>query len=137
MKVFFSLLIIVMTNTALANDFECSKKISDTRTEGAYISSFPYISIFNSFSECISAGSMEHCSRGVLDLIADDHSVCFQSIDAKSDCSIHQTITSLEIACSNGYTLAFAMDNNSNGKIECLQNGIPRKTWDVGSCKAK
>ena len=137
MKVFISLLVLVMANTSLAKDFECSKKVSDTRTEGAFISSYPYLNVSTGFRDCQSSGGMGSCSAGILDLIADDYRVCFQSVRTQKDCTVNEGPTSLEITCANGYILSFSMGDGSNGQIVCSEKGVPRKTWDVGSCKAK
>ena len=137
MKMLLSLIVALSASSAFAADFECTKQVSATRTEGARISSWPHLMVGTSFHECTTSGGMGHCSAGSLEKIASPFSVCYKNVDAEQDCTINETASSVDVACANGSTMSFAMGADSAGQITCSENGVVRKTWNVGTCTAK
>lgn len=134
MKSVLTLIFTLGTTSAMALDFHCTKKVSETRAEGALIYSWPDLFVSTSFSECIKTDAGNHCSSGRLETIATSDQVCFREVDVNNDCTITETDSSFEVVCNNGSTLKFEVGIESLGQITCSEHGKVRKIWDVGVC---
>lgn len=139
MKYLVIVLSLVASNS-FAMQLNCSKKVSDIRTESTNVRSWPHLYITSGFTECSESNGVGSCHTGILDSIANDYSICFRDLDVKTDCSVTESGhfssgLALDVQCNNGTSLVFIMEPSTLGKVTCLENGIPKKTWDVGTCK--
>ncbi|MNJ96833.1 hypothetical protein D3C87_145660 [compost metagenome] len=139
MKYLFIVLSLIASNS-FAMQLNCSKKVSDIRTESTNVRSWPHLYITSGFTECSDSNGVGSCHTGILESIANEVSVCFKNLDVRADCNIKESGDfssglALDVECNNGTSLFFIMEPSKLGKVTCVENGIPKKTWDVGSCK--
>ena len=137
MKIIFSLLIALCASSAFAVNFECTKQVSATNAETAFISSGPYLMVGISRAECTSSDGLQKCSTGNSEVIASPYEVCFKNIDADQDCTINETTSSVDVACANGSKMSFAMGADTAGQMTCSENGVVVKAWSFDTCTVK
>lgn len=131
----FALVILLAALPAFAAEIECAKRVSNERTEGGLIQTWPHLNVSVSYHECSSRGGSGYCKDGI-ELLAYDHQVCFHDVDVNVDCSTFESAGEVRVDCRNGVSLHFEMENGE-GRIMCMEQGRVRKTWHVGACHSK
>jgi len=140
MKVFIAIISLFVSTQVFAAQLNCSKQVSEARTESTNVRSWPELYIGRGYIECeTSQEGPTICRNGLLERIADPYSVCFQDMDVKNDCRItekgdYSTGLAFAVDCKDGTSLGFTMEPGAGGKLVCVQNGNIMKSWDLGLC---
>jgi|GEM_PF-7116030 len=130
----------VFSSHAFATQLNCLRKITDSRTEATNVRTDSVLAITRGSTHCEEDNGERVCRTVILDEIASEYSVCSEQVDLREDCFISEEGNysagfTIGIKCVNGTSLIFTMDNQKNGKVECLQNDGVQKTWNLGQCK--
>lgn len=136
MKALVVLFFLCAGNFAFALGYQCTKDVTSTKNELTTISTWPLLYVMIDEREC----NATSCSIVNTERIANGmDELCGQSVDIKRDCNIIEKSLpdgtgSIDVTCAGGASLLVKVSNTGAGIITCSWLGIPRNSWDVGTC---